>query len=105
MASRAIVLASAFLAAALASPTGALASDPEQRTLFVQKHPCPTNSKTGGVCSGYVVNHVVPLCSGGRDLPSNMRWQPVAESLHSRHSRLMHFPDKWGAQSVEHQDG
>jgi len=82
MASRAhaVVLASAFLALALASPTAARARDPEQRALFVQKHPCPTNGKTGGVCSGYVVNHVVPLCSGGMDRPSNMRWQPVAET-------------------------
>jgi hypothetical protein len=80
MAARALVLASAFLAAALASPTAARASDPEQRALFAQKHPCPASGKTGGACSGYVVSHVVPLCSGGRDLPSNMRWQPVAET-------------------------
>jgi hypothetical protein len=26
---------------------------------------------------GYVVDHVVPLCAGGADAPSNMQWQTV----------------------------
>jgi|SRR5712664_2006245 len=29
---------------------------------------------------GYVVDHVVPLCAGGADAPSNMQWQTVAEA-------------------------
>ncbi|HYU54294.1 MAG TPA: HNH endonuclease signature motif containing protein [Gemmatimonadaceae bacterium] len=28
---------------------------------------------------GYVVDHVVPLCAGGADAPSNMQWQTVEE--------------------------
>ncbi len=27
---------------------------------------------------GYVIDHVVPLCRGGADAPSNMQWQTVA---------------------------
>ncbi len=29
---------------------------------------------------GYVVDHIVPLCAGGADKPSNMQWQTIAES-------------------------
>lgn len=29
---------------------------------------------------GYVVDHIMPLCRGGADLPSNMQWQTVAEA-------------------------
>lgn len=29
---------------------------------------------------GYVVDHIVPLCAGGRDAPSNMQWQELASS-------------------------
>lgn len=29
---------------------------------------------------GFVVDHVIPLCAGGFDGPSNMQWQALAES-------------------------
>ena len=29
---------------------------------------------------GYVVDHVVPLCAGGADAPSNMQWQTVEDA-------------------------
>ena len=76
----AFMLPFTLLVLATALPTLARASDPQQRAIFVQKHPCPADGKTGGVCSGYVISHVVPLCSGGKDVPGNMRWQPVAET-------------------------
>jgi hypothetical protein len=28
---------------------------------------------------GYVVDHIVPLASGGADAPSNMQWQTIAD--------------------------
>jgi hypothetical protein len=68
-------------------PPAAHASDAHQRAIFVEKHPCPADGKTAGVCPGYVITHVVPLCSGGKDLPSNMRWQPVAETQGSAQER------------------
>jgi len=27
---------------------------------------------------GYVVDHIVPLAKGGKDVPSNMQWQTIA---------------------------
>ena len=29
---------------------------------------------------GYVVDHIVPLSKGGRDVPSNMQWQTVQDA-------------------------
>lgn len=29
--------------------------------------------------SGYVVDHIVPLCAGGADAPSNMQWQTIED--------------------------
>jgi hypothetical protein len=53
--------------------------DKHQRAAFVRSHPCPDTGKTHGRCPGYVVDHIVPLCGGGADRPSNMQWQTVAE--------------------------
>lgn len=29
---------------------------------------------------GYVVDHIAPLAKGGKDVPSNMQWQTIAEA-------------------------
>lgn len=29
---------------------------------------------------GYVIDHIIPLCAGGADAPSNMQWQELAAS-------------------------
>ena len=29
---------------------------------------------------GYVIDHIIPLACGGKDAPSNMAWQTVAEA-------------------------
>lgn len=47
---------------------------------FRAAHPCPATDRTRGPCPGYVVDHVVPLCAGGADHPSNMQWQTRAEA-------------------------
>lgn len=58
------------------------ARDPAQRAEFVRHHPCPETaaSKPHQSCFGYVVDHIVPLCAGGADAPSNMQWQELAAS-------------------------
>lgn len=49
-----------------------------QRALFVQMYPCPATGETSGTCSGWQVDHVIPLACGGIDAPINMQWLPIA---------------------------
>lgn len=42
---------------------------------FKKSHPCPSTGKSRGPCSGYVIDHKIPLKKGGADSPSNMQWQ------------------------------
>lgn len=67
-----------LLAVAAAFP--AEARDRAQRTEFVRVQPCPVTGKTRGPCPGWVVDHIVPLCAGGADAPSNMQWQELKAS-------------------------
>lgn len=61
--------------------TPALSRDPSQVREFRRHNPCPSTGRTTGRCSGYVVDHLKPLCAGGPDLPSNMQWQEYRASL------------------------
>lgn len=54
--------------------------DRHQRAAFMQKHPCPATGKTYGACFGWVVDHIIPLACGGKDRPTNMQWQTLAEA-------------------------
>ena len=47
---------------------------------FQRVHPCPSTGLYTGRCPGYVRDHVVSLCKGGPDSPSNMQWQTTADS-------------------------
>jgi hypothetical protein len=47
---------------------------------FQRAHPCPSTGKRAGRCPGYVKDHVVPLCKGGRDSVRNMQWQTTADA-------------------------
>jgi len=42
---------------------------------FKRTNPCPATGKSTGRCSGYVIDHVVPLKRGGADAAGNMQWQ------------------------------
>lgn len=53
--------------------------DPAQRRIFHSTHPCPHNGNTRGVCPGYQVDHIIAICLGGRDAPSNMQWLTIAQ--------------------------
>jgi hypothetical protein len=54
--------------------------DPAQVRAFRAAHPCPVTGLTTGACPGWVVDHIYPLCAGGKDLPSNMSWQEARQS-------------------------
>lgn len=90
MASRAVALAIAAVALALSTAATATERDPHQRALFVKSQPCPANGNTRDRCPGYVVDHIQPLCAGGKDHPSNMPWQTVADAkVKDREARKM----------------
>lgn len=48
--------------------------DRAQVRAFRAEHPCPATGLLRGACPGWHVDHVLPLCAGGADRPSNMQW-------------------------------
>lgn len=50
------------------------------RHAFVKANPCPATDRARLPCPGYIIDHVIPLCAGGPDKPSNMQWQTVSEA-------------------------
>ncbi|WP_153110101.1 HNH endonuclease signature motif containing protein [Propionivibrio limicola] len=74
---KAITIALLTTLATLASATERSSS---QRAAFVRENHCPATGKPRGPCPGHVVDHVVPLCAGGDDAPSNMQWQTVEDA-------------------------
>ena len=47
---------------------------------FQRMNHCPATGERRGRCPGYVIDHVQPLCAGGRDRPGNMQWQTSADA-------------------------
>ena len=41
---------------------------------FRAENPCPATGRTRGARPGWHVDHVIALCAGGADRPSNMQW-------------------------------
>lgn len=70
-----------LIAAANVSIAGEIVRNPAMVRAFKREHPCPANGKTAGPCPGYVVDHIIPLCAGGKDHPSNMQWQTKEAGL------------------------
>jgi hypothetical protein len=64
---------------------GAVVRDSDKTTLrssrvlvsFKKEHPCPSNGKDHGPCSGWVMDHVIPLDCGGCDSVGNLQWLPT----------------------------
>jgi hypothetical protein len=51
---------------------------------FKKANPCPSPEYIASRpmrCPGFVVDHRVPLCAAGADLPENMAWQEYRASL------------------------
>lgn len=70
----------AAVAAACAMIGAAHAAEHRSRAVtqqFQRLHPCPASGRTSGSCPGWVKDHIVPLCAGGRDTAENMQWQTV----------------------------
>lgn len=59
---------------------GRIARSHAAKDAFMRKHPCPSTGRTHGSCPGYIIDHVKALCVGGKDAPSNMQWQTVADA-------------------------
>lgn len=47
---------------------------------FRKVNPCPSTGLTTGACPNFVVDHLVPLCAGGKDGIPNLAWQEKRES-------------------------
>lgn len=43
---------------------------------FRKAHPCPVTGLTTGACTGWAIDHVIPLACGGCDAVSNLQWLP-----------------------------
>lgn len=73
-----------FMALAIAATSlSAISGQPRSAAAvakFKRLNPCPANAQPSGPCPGYIVDHVMPLCAGGADDPTNMQWQTVEEA-------------------------
>lgn len=56
-----------------------IARDRGEVRAFRVENPCPATGDTRGVCPGWHVDHILPLCAGGLDLRSNMQWITVED--------------------------
>ena len=62
-----------------------------QLKLYVKVHPCPATLEHSVTCEGWAVDHVIPLASGGCDIPINMQWLPdQIKSCSDKHCK-----DRW----------
>lgn len=69
--------------------------DPQVRAEFMKLHPCPATGKTRGKCSGWNVDHRIPICYDkfGLDVVSNMQWLTVEQ--HREKTKLDVKVCKW----------
>lgn len=44
------------------------------RAEFQRANPCPANGQKAGPCPGWQVDHIQPLCAGGKDAADNLQW-------------------------------
>src|SRR5205085_4202303 len=70
------------LSATLCTATSAVTASRSrsETAAFKRTAPCPATGERRGACPGYVIDHIEPLCAGGRDHPDNMQWQTVADA-------------------------
>lgn len=46
---------------------------------FAKLHHCPATGLPTASCKGFVIDDIVPLDCGGKDVVSNKQWQTIAE--------------------------
>lgn len=73
-------LFAALLGALVVGIADATSRDPVEKAAFRRANACPATGAIKGKCPGYQVDHIVPLCAGGADHPSNMQW--LSEGQH-----------------------
>lgn len=56
--------------------TGAIARDAKAVREFRRLYACPSTGLHDGACTGWSVDHVIPLACGGCDSVPNMQWLP-----------------------------
>lgn len=79
-----------LLALLLSAPAWACKHNSLTRAHFQSAHPCPSTGHKTGACPGWVVDHIKPLCAGGRDATYNMQWQDtVAAKLKDAEERKL----------------
>lgn len=76
-----IVVSSIVLAASVVPSSAKIPRSHAALVAFARVHPCPSTGLRITSCPGHVIDHVVPLCAGGADLPRNMQWQEHEASL------------------------
>jgi hypothetical protein len=69
----------ALVCAMAAAPGDAVDRSRAARAEFRRANPCPSTGSPRGPCPGHQVDHVLALCAGGPDHPSNMAWITVPE--------------------------
>lgn len=73
----ALLLALASVCSVARNSDGKIARSRDVARSFRRTNPCPDGPDKGSKkrCAGYVLDHVVPLCAGGKDGVDNMLWQ------------------------------
>ena len=58
--------------------TGSIARDAKAVAAFRRLYACPSTGLHDGACTGWAIDHVIPLACGGCDSVSNMQWLPLS---------------------------
>lgn len=74
-----MLLAGLLVVAAVFPPDSfAVDRSTTERQRFSKAHPCPVDGiQKYYNCKGYNIDHVVPLCAGGKDEAGNMQWLQI----------------------------
>lgn len=89
-----------YCGAPLRDEAGRIVRDSTVTYAFRKFHPCPATQLTSGACSGWAIDHIIPMACGGCDAIFNMQWLPV--ELKSAAGTLP--KDRWERGIYEHKE-